>query len=184
MTADMEIPAELEALVLATVAKEASKRKDAAKAVLNQAYKEGQTNHIRSPLGEKLGTVLKTDPDPRWTVTDSGALDAHLRTFEGATETYYEIASVSAAVDHLREHAPELLVKVTRVRQDVIDAAIAESRETGEPAAPGIERVKPAGVLTVTPDKQAAAAVSRLVSTGVIDWQGRPLAIEAAREAS
>ncbi len=192
MTAPDELPAEwepgrtdisveVESLAYAAIETEAKRRKELGKALLAQHYPDGRTERTRSPLGEKLGSVLRTDPDPRWMVVDRDALYAHLRTFPDSTETVYEIADETAAVEVLREHAPHLLVEITRVKQEWVDDAVAQSRATGEPAAPGIERHKDRGVMTVKPDKAAFAAVQRLVEAGRLSWDGRP-ALPAADE--
>lgn len=183
MTA-LEIPLEVEALVLATLAKRVKQRQDMVKAELAQRYADGQKDTFRSPLDEsKLGIVYRTDPEPSWQVTDSEALHAELRTYPGAVETVAEIVDEQAAIEVLSEHAPHLLALVTRVRQDVVDAALEQSRESGQPAAAGITRVKPGGSLVVKPDPKAAAVVERLVAAGVISWDGRP-ALQSGEDAA
>jgi hypothetical protein len=172
-----------EALVLACLAQRVRARQDAVKAIVGQRYADGHRETIRSPLGEKLGIILRTDPDPSWQVTDWAALRAHFATYDGTSETVHEIADEAAAIEVLRRHAPHLLVEVTKLRTDVVDAALEQSAATGEPAVPGISLVKPAGNLTVRPDKAAGVAVERMIAAGLIGWDGRP-AIETAREAS
>lgn len=165
-----------EALVLATLAQRVKARQDAVKAIVGQRYPDGHREIVRSPLGEKLGQIWRTSPDPQWKVTDREALHAHLAGFDGATETTVEIApaDMAEALAVLQAHAPHLLTETTRVRADVVEAALEQSAATGEPAAPGIELVQAAGVLTVKPDKGAGAAVERLVQAGLITWDGRP----------
>jgi hypothetical protein len=139
VTATDPLPAEVEALVLATLSKRVAARIDGVKATFSGQYADGQRETFRSPLDDaKLGMILRTDPDPTWKIVDPTALDAELRTY-------------------------------------VVDAALAQSRDTGTPAAAGIARVKPGGVLTVKPDKGAAAAVERMVAAGVITWDGQPV---------
>lgn len=185
MTAPDEVPAEwepgrtdisveVETLAYAAIETEAKRRKELGKALLAQHYPDGRTERTRSPLGEKLGSVLRTDPDPRWLVVDRDALHAHLRTFADSTETVYEIADWAEAISVLREYAPHVLVEITRVKQEWVDDAVAQSRATSAPAAPGIERQKDRGVMTAKPDKAAFAAVARLVQAGLISWDGRP----------
>jgi hypothetical protein len=179
-----QLPAEIEALVLAELGKRVKARTETTKALFGQRYPDGHRETFRSPLdGSKLGIVYRTDPDPQWKVTDREALHAHLREYRGNVETVYEIADDLAAIDVLREHAPHLLVEITRVIPDVVEAALDQSRATGEPAAPGIELVKPSGSLTVKPDPKAGGAVERLVEAGVITWDGRPV-LETGQEAS
>jgi hypothetical protein len=167
---------EVEALVLAELAKRVKTRTDLVKATIGQRYPDGHRETFRSPLDDsKLGLIYRTDPDPRWTVTDPEALHAELREFPGNVETVAEIVDHDAAVAVLRAHAPELLAEVTRVRPDVVEAALEQSAATGKPAAAGINRVKPGGSLTVKPDAKAGEAVERMVAAGVITWDGRPV---------
>lgn len=174
-----------EALVLAVLSQRVKARQDAVKAVVGQRYPDGHRETVRSPLdGAKLGSIYRTDPDPQWRVTDREALHAHLRTFPGNVEAAVEIApqDMPEALAVLAEYAPHLLTDVARLNPEAEQAALEQSAATGEPAAPGIELVKPAGSLTVRPDKAAGQVVERMVAAGVITWDGRP-AIEQ-REAS
>lgn len=161
---------EVEALAYAAIEKEAKRRKDLQRAVLNQRMTEGDTRRVRSPLGDKLGAISKTDPEPQWTVTDPDALDAHLRTFPGNLVEVDVIADEPAAVEVLREHAPHLLRTAEVLAPGVVEAALEQSAATGEPAAPGIGRVQPAGTVNVRPDKDALAAVAKLVRAGQLDF--------------
>jgi hypothetical protein len=166
-----------EALVLATLAQRVKARQDAVKAVVGQRYPDGHRETVRSPLdGTRMGQIYRTDPDPQWRVTDREALEAYLRLFPGNSETTVEIApaDLPEALAVLAEHAPHLLTDTTRLNPEAEKAALEQSAATGEPAAPGIARVKAAGALTVKPDKAAGDAVERLVQAGVITWDGRP----------
>lgn len=180
-----DMPEEIELLVLAELKSRVLSRIEQVKAVVGQRYPEGHRDTFRSPIDDhRLGSVYRTDPDPVWEVTDREALDAELRTYPGALETVYEITDEAAAVEVLREHAPHLLAEITRVNPDVITAALEQSRTTGKAAAPGISKVKPAGVLTVTTDKKTAGlAIEAMHEQGVITWDGRP-AIEQRKAAS
>lgn len=177
-----QVSPEVQALALAELERRVRASRAAVKAIVGQSYADGERRTIRSPLdGAKLGTVHRSDPDAEWKVTDREALDAHLRTYEGAVETVLDIApaDMSEALAVLQDHAPHLLTVSSRVRPGVVDAAVAESRDRGEPVAPGIERVKPAGVLTVRPDKACGEAVAALVTAGLLTWDGRPAALPA-----
>ena len=172
---------EVEALVLAELGKRVKARTELVKATFGQRYPDGHRETFRDPLfGLKVGMVYRTDPEPKWTVVDREQLHAHLREFPGNVETVYEIADEAAAVEILREHAPHLLVEITRLISTVIDDALAQSAATGEAAAPGIELVKPSGYLTVKPDPAAGVAVARMVDAGLIEWDGTPRQIEQA----
>lgn len=177
-----QLQPEIEALALGELERRVKARKNLVKATLGTDYPDGRRNTVRSPLdGLKLGIVYRTDPDPVWKVTDADALDAHLRTFPGNLETVHEIAEMGQAIAYLHDHAPHLLVEITRVRADVVEAAVAQSEATNHAAAPGITQVKPAGSLTVTPDDNAGIAIERLVNAGRLTWDGRPV-LEAGEE--
>lgn len=176
-----ELPPEVEALVLAELQRRVRARIDLTKAIVGVNYPDGHRKVIRSPLdGQRLGQIWRTDPDPKWSITNEGELLDHLRGFPGNVERYYEIADEVAAVEVLREYAPHLLVEITRVRPDVVEAALEQSEATGEPAAPGIGLVKGSGVLTVKPDATAGPVVERLHSAGLIEWDGRPVIEQAS----
>ncbi len=181
MTEPVQLAPEVEALVLAELGKRVKARTELVKATFSQRYPDGHRESFRAPDGSKLGQVWRSDPDPRWVVADEQALHAELREFPGNVETVVDIVDHDAAVQVLREHAPHLLAEVTRVRPEVVAAALAQSAATGRPAAAGIEQVKPSGVLTVKPDPKAGAVVERMVAAGVITWDGRPV-LEAAPE--
>lgn len=165
---------EVEALVLAELGKRVKSRTELAKATFSQRYPDGHRETFRAPDGSKLGQVYRTDPDPRWVVADERALLAELREYPGNVETVAEIVDHDAAVTVLREHAPHLIAEVTRVRPEVVEAALEQSAATGTAVAAGLALQKPAGVLTVKPDPKAGVAVERMVATGLITWDGRP----------
>lgn len=181
MTEPVQLAPEVEALVLAELAKRVKARTELVKATFSQRYPDGHRESFRAPDGSKLGQVWRSDPDPRWVVADSEALDADLRADPAHLVTVYEIADEQSAIDVLHSVAPHLLVEVTRVAEWAIEEALAKSAATGVPAAAGIEQVKPSGVLTVKPDPKAGAVVERMVQAGVLTWDGRP-AIESAPE--
>lgn len=182
----MNLPAEVEALVLAELAKRVQARTAAAKAVIGGNYAPGRRETFRSPVDDtKLGLVYRTDPDPEWRVVDEPALHAHLVNDESYWEPVAEVllpsgeVALMSPVDELyqivAEHAPHLARSATvHLREDVVAELLAESKRVGEPAAPGIEKVKPEGALTVRPDKAAGDAISRMVEAGILTWDGRP----------
>jgi hypothetical protein len=185
MTSPEPLPDEVELIALAELAKRVKERQATTKAVVGAAYADGDKHTFRSPIdGRKLGQVWRTDPDAQWRIVDEAALLAHLRTFPECVETFYEIADEQQAVAFLRVHAPHLLVEVERVIPQVITDAVTQSRETGEPAAPGIDLVKAPGVLTVKPDPAAGAVIERLQQAGWLGWDGRPTLPPATEQAS
>jgi hypothetical protein len=181
-----EVPAEVEALVLAELAKRVEARDVTVRALFGQDYPDGRKETFRSPLDQaKLGQVWRTDPDPRWVVVDAEALDAELRTYPGnlVTDVTISPADMPEALAVLAEHAPQLITETVRVADGVVEAALAQSKTTGKSAAAGIEMWKPGGTLTVKPDPNAGVVVERLVDAGVITWDGRPV-LSATDEAA
>lgn len=171
----MNIEPEIELLILATLSKRVAERIDLVKATVGTGFNEGDKRTFRSPADNaKLGVVYRSDPDPAWKVVDRNALAAHLAGDPDNIEYVDDIAGTQEQVlQVLAEHAPHLLARVERVRDDVVQAAVATAAHGGD-VAPGIARVKPRGTLSVRPDKNAGDAIERLVAAGVITWDGRP----------
>ncbi|MDN5929652.1 MAG: hypothetical protein L0I24_01060 [Pseudonocardia sp.] len=176
MSAPDPVVGEVEVLAYAAIEREAKRRKELGKAIIGQRYPDGRTERIRSPLGDRMGSVYRTDPEPQWVVTDREALHAHLRTFPGNLTISVGIApeDMAEALAVLDEFAAHLLTETTVLDPEAERAALAQSAATGEPAAPGIERVKPSGSLTVSPAKDAFDVVGRLMTRGLLSWDGRP----------
>lgn len=177
MSEPIVIAPEVEALILAELAKRVRSRQNLTKALIGVGYGDGDKQTFRSPVdGRRLGTVYKTDPDPEWRVTDQQALDVWLAARDAYTETTVEIREgcEAEALAVIQQHAPGLLADVDRIRDGAAAEVLMESTRRGEAIAPGIERVKPAGVLTVRPDKAAGDAIEAMVKAGLITWDGRP----------
>ena len=178
------LPAEIQALVLAELAKRLKTSQAATKAIVGNRYGPGDKQTFRSPVDDaKLGTVFRSDPDPEWRVVAAAELDAFLADEDqGNTEATFEIvADASELIPLLLEHAPHLVRQVQRVTAAARTWAmdVAKSGVT----VPGIAKVKPEGVLSVRPDKNAGTAIERMVEAGVITWDGRPV-LEAGEVAS
>lgn len=182
MTDDEQLPIETEVLALKALEKRVGEGLQLAKAVAQHGYAEGESRKFRSPSGLKLGTVLLTDPEPAWQVTDRDAFEAHLRAYPANLEEVAEIDDLPGAVAYLTEHAPQFLAFVTRVTDDARKQAMEAARAGDE--VPGVSRVKPRGVLQVRPDKQAADAVAELVAAGRLTWDGRRVLEQGTEQAS
>lgn len=181
-----ELPAEVELLALKAIENEVVARQKMLKALIGQGYADGDRHNVRSPVDEtKLGAVWKTDPEPRWEITDRAALVEHLMSSPGNVDVQVGIApeDMPEVLAVLAEHAPGLITETAVLDPEAIPAALAQSKATGQPAAPGIARVKPSGVLTVKPAADAIEVVGRLVCAGVLTWDGRPV-LEPGQEAS
>lgn len=174
------------ALVLAVLAKRVAEEQELTRGEFSRLYEPGTKHTFESPLdGSLLGYVQRTRPKPDWTVTDERALREHLAEFPGCVEEVLllpvpgvglvELDPADELARVLTEHAPEMLRREQRVTREAITAAVEESRAQGAPAAPGITLVRPGGQMRVVPDKDAAAAVERLVKAGLVTWDGRPV---------
>ncbi|MGE0300923.1 hypothetical protein [Pseudonocardia sp.] len=177
---------DLEAVALAELADRVDKRKTAVRALAGRDLADGDRRTIRSPLGDALGSILRTDPDPQWRVTEPHALEQWLRTQHpsGIERGWHvHVPGVDGPVwldplDELAvvlaEHAPHLLTAAERVVEQEVALLLEQSRDQGTPAAPGIERVKPAGSVRVIRAKTCGAAIERLVQAGQLSWDVRP----------
>lgn len=184
------LPPEVQALVLAAVARRVAEQDKLTRAEFSGHYFAGIKRTFRSPLDQApLGYVQRTDPDPDWRITDRAALEEHLAGFPGAVETVHEVHTPSVTVELdefdelyvvLTEHAPHMLHPRRRVRPDAVEAAVEQSRATGKAAAPGIGLVRPGGQLRVVAHKDAGVAVERMVAAGVIRWDGAAPALPRA----
>lgn len=166
---------EVEALILAQLGREVRNRQNLTRAIVGVGYADGDKHTVRSPVdGRKLGVVYRSDPDWSWQVVDPHALHAWLVDQPAHTTTSVEVRPDrwAEALAVLAEHAPDLLVDVTRVRDGAVDAVLATCDHQAPP--PGVERVKPAGVLTCRPAPDAHDVISAMVAAGVVSWDGRP----------
>lgn len=191
--AAVELRPEHRALILAALVKRVEAEQAPLRAEFSALYEPGTTIKWESPLdGGLLGYVQRTRPKPEWRITDETALREHLAAeFPGVVETVtslpvpgvglVELDPLDELAQVVSEHAPHLLVTETRVAQSAVDAAVEQSKATGQPAAPGITLVRPGGQMRVVPDKDAGDVVERLVRAGLVSWDGRP-ALPAANE--
>jgi len=177
---------EHEALILAELARRVKDRIVVLRAVIGTCYAPGDKHTFRSPIDDqKLGSVWRTDPDPKWQVVDRDALDAWLITQDRYRQEKVRVRPDCwpEALACLASHAPDTLEDVVRIRDTAVDEVLAECARRGVPVAPGVDLVKPEGVLTVKPAPTAGEAIAGLVRAGVVDWEGRP-ALDAGEAAS
>lgn len=172
---------EVRALALASMRQRIEAEEKLVRSEFSAALMAGTTLRFRSPLDDTpLGAVLRTDPKTEWRITDRDALLAHLAEFPGCVEDAVYVAVPGTGLarlgEHdelyrvLAEHADHLLIRETDVKQEAIDAALAESKANGAPAAPGITKVRPSGSVQVRPSSEAGEAVRRLFEAGVLSW--------------
>lgn len=197
MTSPEPLPLEIRALALKRLIAKAEEilKRDYLQP-LGVSYALPGTVPFESPLdGSKLGYVQRARTTPEWVVVSLPQLTDHFHAeYPAALETVFLLdvpgldRPVELPEDHpitlcLAQHAPDLLTPKERVPQAVIDAALEQSRNTGEPAAPGIQLVRRGqGNLNVVPDKKEAdAALARLVRAGRFDWRD-VLALDAGPE--
>lgn len=172
---------EVRALALAAMRQRIEAEEKLVRAEFSAALMAGTTLRFRSPLDDTpLGSVLRTDPKTEWRITDRGALLEHLAEFDGCVEVVSYLMlpdGREVAMDPMdelamvvREHCGHLLDERPDVTQEAVDAAVAQSKATGEAAAPGISKVRPGGSIQVRPSSEAGEAVRRLFEAGVLSW--------------
>jgi hypothetical protein len=185
--AENQVVPEVEALILAHLSKVVEERDGVLRAIIGVGYADGDKHTFRSPIDHAaLGAVWRTDPKPSWRVVDRLSFDAWLADRDEYTDTDVEIRAGHEAEAYavLAEHAPHLLVEAVRIRQGAEAEVLAECKRRKTSIAPGVELVKPEGRLTVKPASGAGDAIASMVAAGLITWDGRPLELEAAEEAS
>lgn len=181
MTDPTPLAPEIRALALASMRQRIEAEEKLVRTEFSAALMAGTTLRFRSPLDDTpLGAVLRTDPKTEWRITDREAVLAHLIEFFGCIETATYVAVPSAGLVRLErtdelfrvllEHAPDLLIEQVEVKQEAIDAALAQSKATGEAAAPGITKVRPPGTVQVRPSAEAGEAVRRMFEVGTLSW--------------
>lgn len=174
------------ALILQTVIGELQAELDAIKKHhLATLYPNPTTAQFESPLDQaRLGRVSRARVTPEWKVTAAAQLGEHLReAFPNLLETVYllDVPGVADPVALPELHpltqaligaAPDLLTPQQRIPPEVTEAALQESRDTGQPAAPGIQLVRARqAALSVVPDKhEAVPAIGRLMAAGRLRW--------------
>lgn len=184
VTPEIEWGPEHELLALAILSQRIEGRTKILRPVVGSSYGDGDKHSYRSPLGGKLGTIWRTDPDYRWTVSDPGAMAEWLRakSRDDAFETVYVLHTPNVTTELraedelcivLREHAPHLLQEWVRIKPSVIAEEIRLAKEHDWSPVAGMVRTKPGGVFTVKPDKNGQAEVERLVQARIIDGTGR-----------
>lgn len=176
---------DVETLVLAELRTRVSARYDTTKAIAGANLADGDKRTVRSPLGDKLGTLSRTDPDGDWEIVDRDQLAAYIR--ENHPDSVEWVSDIvgdpTAVVEVLAEHAPHLLAQVERVEPGAFAAVLALVRHSGTPV-PGIAWRKPAGVVQVRRDRACGAAVEKLVQAGQLSWDGHLVELPAGEVAS
>lgn len=180
------LPPEVELLALKALENEVVRRQKVVKAVIGQGYADGDKHTFRSPLDDApVGIVYKTDPEPVWEVVDRDALEAHLRAIPYNVTSKVTIApeDMPEVLAVLAVHAPDLIAETHELDSSAVAAALLQSKVDGKPAAPGIEKRKPSGVLTPKLGRGAYETVGRLIQAGLLTWDARPV-LPAGEEAS
>lgn len=178
-------PELLAVAVTAQLAKMVKAAGDRARLDAADVLDNGDSVTLRSPDGVKLGKAVCTDPNPVAVVSDKDALTAWLHeTYPDQVETTEEVSGdTSAVLEVLREHAPHLVVRTSRLAKGAIPDVLAASAEAGAPVGPGGEvdvpgvRVEtPRGVLGIRLDtKTAPAAIAAMWAAGHVVLDGAAL---------
>lgn len=178
---EVKHPELLNIAVVTFLAKVVKKANDTARASCN-LLDDGEGVPLRSPSGLKVGQAKRTDPERKAIVTGPAALDVWLRkTYPDQVEETEEVSpDTEAVLAVLREHAPELVVRTSRVAARMVPDVLAASEAAGAPMGPdgeldvpGVQVEKPRGVLTITFDrKTSAAAIAEMWRAGLIQLDG------------
>lgn len=179
---ELKHPELLAVAVAAQLAKMVKATGDTARLAASDVLEDGASVTLYSPLGAKLGKALRSDPVPVATVTNRAELNDWLRrTYPDQMHTVDEPSpDTSAVLAVLRKHAPNLVVRVSRIAERMIPDVLAASVEAGEPMGPdgeldvpGVTVTKPPGVLTIRLDaKVAPQAVAEMWQAGLIAPDG------------
>lgn len=185
MTAPEPLSAEHRMLVLKAFIGEAEKELAALLKTVAPSYPLPTTVVFESPLdGACLGRITRARSTPEWRVTAPEQLDEYLRAeFPNLIEVVYHLdvpgqdapvvlPELHPITQALLQTAPDLLTPQDRIPPEVVEAAVEESRSTGQAAAPGIQLVRTRkAALSVVPDKaEAMPAIGRLVAAGRVSW--------------
>lgn len=179
---EIKHPELLAAAVATALAKMVKAAGDEARANADGILDEGASVTLYSPLGAKLGKALVTDPEASAVVTDRNLLNSWLvRAYPDQVETVEAISpDFDAVMAVLEEHAPELIVRITRPIDRMIPDVLAASSEAGVPMGPdgeldvpGVAVNKKPGVLHIRLDpKTAPQAVADMWAAGLIALDG------------
>lgn len=175
-------PELLNIAVVTFLAKVVKKANDNARVAAGHLLDDGEGVPLRTPSGMKVGQAKRTDPERKATVTGPAALDAWIRkNYPDQVEETEEVSpDTDAVLAVLRQHAPELVVRTSRVAARMVPDVLAASEAAGEPMGPdgeldvpGVQVEKPRGVLTITFDrKTGAAAIGEMWQAGLIQLDG------------
>lgn len=158
---------------------------------LDQELAEGEKHTVKVPGSPdlKLGQVWKSDPSGSAVVTDRAKFTVwHLDTYPERVKAVETITDLKAAVEVLREHAPDLLSTESVVEPWAEKEILLLTAKHKQPRGPGGELDVPgvayeppkAGVVTVKLSEDAPAAIGQLWREGRIDLiTGEVLALEA-----
>lgn len=156
----------------------------------------GDQRMILSPLDGKtpIGRVSRSSPKDIPIIVDEEALTAWMvENYRDQTESVYDIVGTLEQVKAvLFEHAPRLLKRRSRVRQDARKQLLSDAAVMKHPVGPGGEADMPGikflpnsqDFVACRPDKDALLALFELRRAGRIDLDGALLpALEAGNDA-
>lgn len=158
---------------------------------------KGDSSTVTNPANpeQEIVSVTKSKPKPRAEVTSRSKVEQWVRdNYPGKVETRARVVgSPSEVLDVLREHAPWLIEDTTEIPDYVVNELCLMTQKAGEPvgfggevgehAPPGIAVSTPAGSLRVVPSPAGADVVEEMWAAGVVDLDGRLLALPAGGEA-
>lgn len=131
--------------------------------------------------GTQLGTITKSDPKPKATITNPA------RVYEWVRDHYPErldvktqiVGSDTEVIAVLAVHAPHLIDEVLRLPEWVTHELVLKAEQAGQPVGwggeidvPGIEVTIPEGSVSVRLEKEIDDAVLDLVRAGLVEIDG------------
>jgi hypothetical protein len=184
----------LAAAVLTFLQKRIKAEADAARLVVAEHLKKGDTLSARSPLDDvKIARVGKSDPKARASFSDQPAAEQWVtdRYPEKLVERTEIVGPMAEVLQVLRDHAPHLVADRKSVPDWALNELLVKAEQLGRPvgfggeldehAPPGIEVTVPEGVLTVVLDKaNAESAIQALWDAHMVGMDGSVRQIEGA----
>lgn len=154
---------------------------DGARAEAAAHLEEGSRLPIRTPGGEKIATVSKTEPVRTARIEDTAAFEAWARvTYPDRVKTEYGINGTDNEVKKiLFAHAPHLLREYRVVDPELVKEVRRLSVKLGVPAGPdgevdvpGVVVERPSGTVVCRPDENGLAEVIEMFRSGLLTFDG------------
>lgn len=152
-----------------------------ARADASKVLSEGSRIPVRTPEGEKIATVSKTDPVRTARINNESAFEAWVRANHPERIKTVQVISgtENAVIKVLFTHAPHLLRAHTVVDPELVKEVKRLSAKLGTPVGPegetdieGVVVERPEGTVTCRPDEDGLAEVIQMFRSGVLTFEG------------